>query len=186
MDILEIIKGRRSVRSYEETKVEKEKIEKIMEAGLWAPSAHNHQSWSFVVIENKDIIEELNVDTKNVMKNYKIEQFRKWGENEKFNIFYNSPVVILVLYDESGLVPMQDISVASQNMLLTAHTLGLGTCWIGMVSIGFSDESMQQKYKEKLNLPDGYKISHAISLGYPKTIPAKGPERKENKVIYID
>ena len=126
------------------------KIEKIIEAGLWAPSAHNHQSWSFVVIENKDIIEELNVDTKNVMKNYKIEQFRKWGENEKFNIFYNSPVVILVLYDENGLVPMQDISVASQNMLLTAHTLGLGTCWIGMVSIGFSDESMQQKYKEKL------------------------------------
>ena len=89
------------------------------------------------------------------------------------------------MYDEKGLTPVQDISAATQNMLLMAESLGVGACWNGMVSIGFGDEGMSKKYVEKLNLPEVHRVNHAIILGYAKTEILRGPERKENKVTFI-
>ena len=183
--VLELIKKRRTTRAYKSEQIKDEELNQILEAGLWAPSGHNMQPWHFVVIQNQEVIDGLNIDTKKVMEGFHIEEFRKWGTNEKFNIFYNAPTVILAMYDEKGLTPVQDISAATQNMLLMAEGLEVGACWNGMVCIGFGDEGMSKKYAEKLNLPEGHRVNHAIILGYAKTEILRGPERKENKVTFI-
>ena len=68
---------------------------------------------------------------------------------------------------------------------LQEDLFGVGACWNVMVSIGFGDEGMSKKYAEKLNLPEGHKVNHAVILGYAKTEILRGPERKENKVTFI-
>lgn len=183
--VLETIKKRRTTRAYKEEQIKDESLEAIIEAGIWAPSAHNMQSWHFVVIQNQEIISNLNIDTKEVMKGFHIEEFRKMANNEKFNIFYNAPTVILALYDEKALAPIKDLAAATQNMLIAAESIGIGACWNGMISIGFKDEKMENKYREELNLPEGYKVGHAIVLGYAKTEVLRGPARKENTVTFI-
>lgn len=184
-EVLELIKKRRTTRAYKPEQIKDEELNQILEAGIWAPSGHNMQPWHFVVIQNQDVINELNTDVKEILKNYRLEEFRKWGNNEKFNIFYNALTVILVMYDEKGLTPIQDISAASQNMLLMSESLGVGACWNGMVSIGFANEEIAKKYTEKLNLPKEHKVNHAIILGYPKTEGLRGPQRKENNITFI-
>lgn len=183
--VLELIKKRRTTRAYKTEQIKDEELNQILEAGIWAPSGHNMQPWHFVVIQNEELINELNNDTKEVLKKFHLEEFRKMGNNEKFNIFYNAPTVVLALYDEKGLTPVQDISAATQNMLLMAESLGVGACWNGMISIGFGSDEMSKKYKEKLNLPEGHRLNHAIVLGYAKNEILRGPDRKENKVTFI-
>lgn len=183
--VLELIKKRRTTRAYKEEQIKNEELEAIIEAGIWAPSAHNMQSWHFVVIQNQEIISNLNKDTKDAAKNFHVEDIKKMVNNENFHIFYNAPTVILAMYDEKALAPIQDISAATQNMLLAAESLGVGACWNGIVSIGFRDEKMSEKYKKELSLPEGYKVNHAIVLGYSKTEVLRGPARKENTVTYI-
>ena len=142
--VLELIKKRRTTRAYKSEQIKDEELNQILEAGLWAPSGHNMQPWHFVVIQNQEVIDGLNIDTKKVMEGFHIEEFRKWGTNEKFNIFYNAPTVILAMYDEKGLTPVQDISAATQNMLLMAESLGVGACWNGMISIGFESDEISK------------------------------------------
>lgn len=184
-EVLELIKKRRTTRAYKEEQIKDEELEAILEAGIWAPSGHNMQPWHFVVVQNKEIIDNLNIDTKEVMKEFPMEEFKKMANNEKFNIFYNAPTVVLALYDEKGLTPVQDISAATQNILLAAESIGVGSCWNGLLSLGFNNEQMAEKYKKELNLPEGYKVNHAIVLGYAKTEILRGPARKENNISYI-
>lgn len=183
--VLETIKKRRTTRAFKSEQIKDEELELILEAGIWAPSGHNTQPWHFVVIQNQDLISQLNVDSKEAMKTLTMEDFRKMGNNDKFHVFYNAPTVILALYDEKALTPVQDISAATQNMLLAAESLNIGACWNGIVSFAFNSKENVEKYKEKLSLPEGHKVKHAIVLGYKKAEALRGPERKTNNVTYI-
>jgi nitroreductase len=178
--ILEVIKSRRTTRTYQDKKISKEELETILEAGQWAPSGHNIQSWHFTVLENKELQEELNTKSKESALNVPVEDIRKMAGNPNFHIFYNAPTVVLVSYDEKALTPIQDISAATQNMLLTAESMGIGSCWNGFVSFLFQNEQNAEKYRKKLQIPTGYKLSHAIVLGYPKQKVLNSPKRKEN------
>lgn len=183
--MLEIIKRRRTTRSFKEDQIKEEELVVILEAGLWAPSGHNMQPWKFIVIQNKEIIGELNRETKELMKDSSIETFKKMANNENFDIFYSAPTVILALYDEKAMTPIQDISAATQNMLLMAESMEVGACWNGIIKLGFSNEEFSKKYKEKLNIAEGYVVNHAIVLGYAKAKALRGPERKVDNVTYI-
>lgn len=183
--MLEIIKRRRTTRSFKEDQIKEEELVVILEAGLWAPSGHNMQPWKFIVIQNKEVIASLNSDTKELMKNSSVEVFKKMANNENFDIFYSAPTVILALYDEKAMTPVQDISAATQNMLLMAESLDVGACWNGIIKLGFSNEEFNKKYTEKLNIPEGYVVNHAIVLGYAKAKALRGPERKTDNVTYI-
>jgi len=184
-NVLELIKKRRSTRAFKSEQIKHEELDQILEAGIWAPSGHNMQPWHFLVIQNQELINELNNDTKEVLKDFHIEEFRKMGYSENLNIFYNAPTLVLALYDEKGLTPIQDISAASQNMLIMAESLGVGACWNGLITIGLENKAMAKKYTEKLNVPNGYKIYHGIVLGYAKNEILRGPQRKENTVTFI-
>ena len=86
------ILNRRSTRAFTDEKISEETMNTILNAGLHAPSAHNQQSWHFTVIYNKDLIDEINIETKKVLGNISDRRLNRISGNKDFHIFYNSPV----------------------------------------------------------------------------------------------
>ncbi|WP_038054901.1 nitroreductase family protein [Thermodesulfobacterium hydrogeniphilum] len=147
--VFKIILGRRSIRKYENKIPEKEKILKILEAGIWAPSGLNNQPWRFVIVWSKEIKE-------------KLAELTKYHE-----IVKNAPVLIGVFLNKDAMYHQikdhQSAGACIQNMLLAAYALGLGTCWLGEI---LKNES---KVKEVLGLPqEKYEMCALIAIGYPK------------------
>ncbi|MHA2212717.1 MAG: nitroreductase family protein [Candidatus Thorarchaeota archaeon] len=145
MDTLEAIKDRRSIRKYKSTPVEGEKLEKILEAGRWAPSASNRQPWHFIVVRNKETREKL-------------------ADSHDYGRFMaQSPIVIVVLGDPDihPKYNLADPHNAVQNMLLAAYSLGLGTCWMGV-----RDTSIEPVFRRILEIPDKYRVICSVSVGY--------------------
>lgn len=167
-EILDLIKNRRTTRVYKEEMITEEELEKIIEAGMWAPSGHNRQPWHFTIIENKDIMKKLNNDTKEASKNTDDALYYGWANSESYDTFYNAPVLVLLSYRDDGFSPIDDLGAATQNMSLAAECLGVGSCWIGFINPLFEgDLEKQKEYKELLNIPDDFTIHHGIIFGYP-------------------
>lgn len=147
MNTVDAILGRRSIRKYKQREVPDEVINKILESARWAPSGGNRQPWRFVVVKNQ-IRKKL---IKSVSTGMRVE-----------------PPIIIVACMEKGITPKEivdtkflDMGAAIQNMLITAYSLGLGTCWI--VSTNWSGISSAIELEENSELEP---IS-LIALGYP-------------------
>jgi nitroreductase len=152
MDVLEAIKGRRSVRKYTQEPVSEEQVNQILEAGRWAPSRGNSQPWKFIVLEDTQIRKEL----------------AEAIPNGKF--LAEAPQGIAIVIDpKSSKHPEQEGAAAIQNMLLTAHALGLGTCWISVYGT-----DCEQKAKHILLIPEEELLVSVVSIGYPAETPEKG------------
>lgn len=182
---LEIIKNRRSIRSYTEEQISKEDLQAIVEAGLFAPSGNNQQSWHFTVVQNKKILKELNYETKGVLAASDNPFLQRVGNNEELDIFNGAPTVIIISGKEADANSPANCAVASENMLIAAQSLGIASCYI--ISVSYLFQGDEAKYfSEKIGIPDGYKVNNAILLGYSKDddIPKAAP-RKEGSVNYI-
>lgn len=145
MDVLEAIRNRRSIRSYLDKEVEEEKVNIILEAGRWAPSASNKQAWHFIVVRDLEIRKKL----------AKAHPFGRWMDQ--------SPVVIVVLGNPEihPKYHLCDPHNAVQNMLLAAFSLGLGTCWMGV-----RDGTVEPEFRKILNIPENLRVVCAVSVGY--------------------
>jgi nitroreductase len=149
VEVLEAIRTRRSIRRYKQDPIPDELIVKILEAGRWAPSASNSQPWSFVVLTDPEV-------KRRVTRCF----LYGWFLDE-------APVGIVVSVDPRlSSCPIQDGSLAVQNMMLAAHALGLGTCWINP---GLNDNEV----KKILGIPRGHSLICVLSLGHPAEAPSK-------------
>ncbi len=189
--VIQTIKGRRSVRNFEEKEVDKELIREIIQAGKFAPSAEDRQPWRFIVITNRDHIQELSLmvkeELKKLLKRRFIKQFSIKELKEKsvlkllygvsFSemdlIFFDAPVVIFIL-TKNELFNNESCACCAQNMMLAAHSLGLGSCWIGFASV----LGVKKKAMQKIGAPDDHHIAATLALGYPKEKMKKSPLRK--------
>ncbi|MDF2953679.1 MAG: Nitroreductase [Thermodesulfobacterium sp.] len=147
--VFKAILGRRSIRKYQNKIPERERIFKILEAGIWAPSGLNNQPWRFVIIWSEETKKRLSELTK-----YK-------------EIVKNAPVLIGVFLEKSKMYHQikdhQSAGACIQNMLLSAFALGLGTCWLGEIL------KNEDKVKDVLGLPkDEYEMCALIAIGYPE------------------
>jgi len=179
--VIENIKKRRSIRKYLPEQIKENQLNEIIEAGKYAPSAHNDQSWHFTVIQNKELIDFISAKAKESMSNSEVEWISKMGKSEKLHIFYNAPTVIIVSGKDEAFSSIVDCSAATENMILAAESLDIGSCWNGLVKYFF-------QYKDemsKLNIPEGYTPFYAVSFGYKQDTPTKVLERKNNVVNYI-
>jgi nitroreductase len=146
MELQEAIRHRRSIRKYQLKEVELEKINAVLEAARWAPSASNKQPWHFIVVRDSN--------TRKLL-----------GEAHSHGRFLKeSPVVIVVLGypTKHPRYHLADPHNAVQNLLLTAYSLGLGTCWTGV-----RDTNIEPIFREILNIPDHARVICAIAMGYP-------------------
>ena len=163
MDILELVRTRRSVRQYTNEPVSEEDMNKILEAGRWAPSANNSQPWEFVVLRSREVRKELAGTL-------------TWGR-----FLSQAALGIVVVIDETASSnPVEDGAAATQNMLLEAHSLGLGACWIG--AYGSAYEANARKV---LNVPEHKRLVSIITIGYPAEAPHK-TRKPLVKLVFTD
>jgi nitroreductase len=145
MDVIKAIRDRRSIRKYKSTEVSDEKINTILQAGRWAPSASNKQPWHFIVVRDSEMRK-------------KLAQAHNYGR-----FMAESPVVIVVLGDPAKhpKYHLADPHNAVQNMLLAAHYEGLDTCWMGV-----RDTDIEPKFGQLLDVPENLRVICSISVGY--------------------
>lgn len=183
-ETIKTILNRRSIRSYSNEQIKPEELDLIIKAGLYAPSGRNEQSWHFTVIQNADLINELSTASKIQMLKQDNDYVKELALNENYNLFYNAPTVIVVSGQKTAIAAIIDCSAATENMLLAAESLNIGTCWIGLTAFLFRSEKAQQ-YTSKLNIPEGFDPYYAFTLGYKGAeTPQPGPRHK-NSVNYI-
>ncbi|PUU95579.1 MAG: nitroreductase [Halanaerobium sp.] len=146
---MEEIFERRSIRKYKSKDVEEEKIEKLLEAAVSAPSAGNEQPWHFIVIKDRKRLNHL----------AEIHPYAK--------MLKEAPLAIAVCADLSQQKHqgfwVQDCSAATQNILLEAQSLGLGSVWIGC----HPAEDREKKVSNYLKVPAGFKTLSLVAVGYP-------------------
>jgi len=166
MDIYEIIKKRRSIRSYKPEPIEEEKLNRILNAALAAPSAANRQPICFVVIKDEKIKKQLKI-----------------AYNEEW--FYTAPIIICACS-----IPEKawkrgdgknygdiDAAIAMDHLILTATAEGLATCWIAAFKTSL--------IKSILNLPPGIEPVAITPIGYPKDIPEPTYRKPLEEVVKI-
>ena len=158
---MNIIKERRSTRMFKPEAVEKEKIEKLIEAGRWAASGGNTQPWEFVVITHEKLISTLKMTMTGVM-----------------GMIDNVPALICICVNRERRTHSAhiDIGCALQNILLCAYSLGLGSCTIS----GFDAPCVTQL----LELPDHLDPALFVILGYSEKKPSPPPRMTLNQLIF--
>jgi len=169
-EVISAILDRRSIRSYTDRPVEAEAVETILNAAVNSPSARNLQPWHFTVIRDKALMDEMEQGVGRIMN------------DPDRRIFYDAPMIILVSGDTANRWAKMDCGMATQTILLAAHSLGLGTCVIGFV-MQYLDSPEAADTLKKLNLPEGYAPLYAITLGYPAVSPEARP--REMKADFI-
>lgn len=165
---------RRSIRKYKPDMVERELIDQVVQAGLYAPSGHAEQSSAVIVVTNKELRDVI------AEENRKIE-----GWKEGIDPFYGAPVVLIVIANRASPNYIYDGSVTMENMALAAHALGLGSCWVHRARQEFESEFGKSILKRLGIVGDYEGIGHLI-LGYPAMDLPKPAKRKENRVFYIE
>lgn len=183
-ETLKNIKQRRSTRSFKDEQIKDEELQAVLEAGLYAPYALD-QSRHYTVIQNKELLDKLNIAAKEAAKQMEFEHLRELGNNESFNCLYNAPTLIIVSGNEQVPMPLEaDCAAATENMLIAAESIGLGSCWIFFVLMAFSSPQGPELRKE-LKMPDGYKPYYSVLLGYKNAATVNIPERNSNLITYI-
>jgi len=181
-EVLNAIKSRRSVRKYKEEQISQADLDSILEAGIYAPTAHNEQPWHFTVIQNKEVLDSINQTVKEEMMGSDNEWVRKMSSVDGFKVTYNAPTLIIVSGRKDAMAWNADCAAAIQNMLIAAESLKIGSVWLGLLRFLFQKEDEVSK----LGIPEGYQPYYAVALGFSaneKALPA--PKRNVEVVNYI-
>ena len=149
MEVFDAILYRRSIRKYSDINISKEICEKLLEAAMYAPSAKNLRPWHFVVIKSKEKLVELS----------KAHPYGSMLKSAKLAILVCGDIEIEKMEDYI----VQDCSAATQNILLAAHSMGLGAVWLGV----HPREQRIKSISEVLELPQNIIPVSLISIGYP-------------------
>lgn len=172
-EIMQALKERRSIRKYKADMVPKERIEEIMEAGLYAANGMGQQQPIVIAVTNRKLRDELS------KLNCKI-----GGWPEGFDPFYGAPVVLIVLAPKAWPQRLYDGSLMLGQLMMAAHAIGLGSCWIHRAKEEFELEEGKAILKE-LGIEDEYEgIGHCV-IGYPEQLPTAA-QRKPKRIFYID
>ena len=213
----EVIYTRRSNRVFKPDQIPEDVIHRILEAGRFAPSAGNCQPWQFLVVRDRELMNELSVECckslgrvtklyqgKNLLRQFikkSLALFKpdvidqrpmvainaliepKFGK-DTMDVFFEAPTVIYVLNNQVGIsTPIFSTGMCCQNMVLTAHALGLGTCYSGFAS---EPINLSRKLRKKLGIKWPYNhVATAITIGYPAAKADKIVEREFPTVNWI-
>ncbi len=202
MDLLDAIKGRKSIRRFKQMPVSDQDIQKILDAGRLAPSANNTQPWSFLVIRDRSVLKKMACATRDMID--RMISFAEDGrqaqrlaayKNSYYTFFEHAPVVVAVFMEASDtgtdrllarmgyptedikrLRPspgLQSVAAAIEHMLLTVHALGYGSCWM-------TGPLVAQEAFEKLL---GYGKEKAIAALLPIGVPDEDPPARSRKSL---
>ncbi len=187
-------------------------IRRVMECGRYAPSEGNFQPWRFIVVRDRAMLEEMEADAKKAIRkiwnviNYRDHPWKKpytkllefLTPNNlhpipsgairdvaegRFDVFWGAPTVILLLKDKRGIGnPDLDIGIVGTNMVIAAHSMGLGTCWVGISSTLM----FYKKWRETFNIRYPWFLEQALLVGFPVGDPDGFVHRDTHYIDWFD
>lgn len=197
---MKVIRGRRSVRRFRSVRPGRELVLKVLEAAVWAPSAHNSQPWRFILVDEFEVRRRL----ADRMAGAWLRDMRRDGvpevealgrvKSETYERILEAPLLILVCLDTTKLhtypderrqaaertLGVQSVAAAVQNMLLAAYTLGLGSCWL-CAPLFCKDE-----VREVLEIPEYVEPQAMVVAGYPAEEPEPPQRSPLRSVVFLN
>jgi len=166
-EILKALRERRSIRRYKPEQIKDEELQAVLEAGTWAPTAKGMQDPWIVAVQRPDLVQRIDRLNGEV-----------WGHPQPF---YGAPTIILVFGSDPAVWPnsVPDGSLVLGNMMLAAHAIGLGSCWINREREMFALPEGKELMRE-MGVPEDLMGIGALALGYPASYPHSVKERKDN------
>lgn len=172
MDAIKNLLTRRSYRKFKSDMIPKDIIEKIIEAGTYAPTGMNRQSPIIIAVTNKELRDKLSKQNAAVM-------------GVDTDPFYNAPVVLIVLADKDMFTYLYDGTLVMGNLMNAAHAYGIASCWIHRAKEEFESEEGKELLKS-LGIEGNYEgIGHCI-LGYADCEDPTPIPRKDNYVYWVE
>ena len=171
-EVLECIKTRRSIKKYKSTPVPEEALAAILEAGTYAPTGRNMQAPIIIAVTNKEMRDKL------------CRLNSKYDPMHREDPFYNAPVVLAVLAPKEMGTAVHDGSLVLGNMMLAAHSLDIGSCWIHRAKETFEDEEGKEILKS-LGIEGEYVGIGNCILGYPEVLNKNIIPRRDGRVYRI-
>jgi nitroreductase len=150
--MIELIRLRRSIRKFKKNQIETEKIEILKEALLRSPTSRNRKSWEFILVRDTHLLKQLSR-----------------SKPSSADFLSDAPLGIVICGDEKKSdVWIEDCSIASIILQLTAQSLGLGSCWIQIRNRQYNDIKSSESYiQELLKIPENFRVESIIAVGYP-------------------
>lgn len=175
--VIKTIMERRSIRKYKPQPVGRDTMQVILNCGINAPNGQNKQSWEIRVVDNPEFIN-------GITEIYK-KSNPKAAEDPAFkNMFRNAPTVVFIANDPSYGFSQVDCGLLGGNMILSAQSMGIGSCCLGGPA-AFMKLPEAADYLKKLNFSEGYELLYCIAFGHPDEAPAAKPRNAE-KIQFID
>ena len=177
MDAIEAIHGRRSIRDYAPTAVEHDLIETIVWDAVQAPSTpiSGAQPWVFNIVEGVERVAECGARALQYAKDHRPDgPGFGWVDRTDFSVFFNAPVIVIISGRADNSQAPAECCRAGQNLMISAHARGLGTCWVGSPTLWVSDPAV----RAELGVPPDHQPFAVFTLGYPATTPTGQPRER--------
>ena len=173
--VVEAIMERRSVRKYQDRPVDRDLLMRIAECGINAPNAMNAQQWEVRIVDNKEWIQGMSDLQLSMMDASMVGQMK--ADPSFRNAFRNGTALFVVAVKPSPMTFI-DAGLMGENIMLAAHSFGLGTCCLGS-SARFLNTPEATDYLKALQFSEGYEVQYIIAAGYPDEQPQAKPRNKE-------
>ena len=176
--VIETIMTRRSVRKYQPQAVNRDTMQTIVECGINAPNAINRQAWEVRIVDNPEVIQKLT--------DLYLKDNPKEAENPNFkNMFRNAPTVAFIANDTTFAYSPVDCGLMAENMILSAWSMGIGSCCLGGPARFMKSNPEANKYLLEMGFSENYDLLLCIGFGYPAETPKAKP-RDAAKVKFMD
>ena len=176
-EVIENIMARRSIRKYQDKPVSRDTLNKIMECGINAPNGQNKQSWEVRIVDNPTVMEEIKDAMAKGHPDMDAEMIK--------GCFRGAPVMVFIARDLSYDFSAYDCGLMSQNIMLSAWSMGVGSICLGSPVRFLTDNDVCKPVLEKLGFSEGYELCLCIGLGYADESPEAKP-RDMGKVKFVD
>lgn len=185
-EVIKALMERRSIRHFEAQAIDDESLEAIITAGLYAPSARGSQAVHLTVLVGLENIARLNAAVKEATVKPGFDKYAGMADQPGYSInFKQAPVFIIAGVDsQASFCPPEDGALVLGNILLAAHALGLGACWVNQLG-PICDEPGFRRLLTEFGLPQGYKIIGCAAIGHRAGENPKAPARKPGRVNIV-
>ncbi|EJF42303.1 MAG: nitroreductase family protein [Clostridium sp.] len=189
--VMENILTRRSIRSYEERQIPAESLDQILLAGTYAPSGRSLQTWKFTAVQNPQVLARINAALREALRTVSVgpdthpyvARLKPKAEREDSEFLFHAPTYVIVSNDRQNVNALADSAVAMENMMLAAHSFGIGSCWLNHLP-GLTHHPVILSLMAELDIPDHHDIYGTLALGWPKkSSPAAGPRKDAIHII---
>jgi nitroreductase len=186
-DFFEVLRTRRSVRSFSAEPVSRQDLQALIDSAIVAPTGMNLQPWAFTVATDRDVLQKVNSIVVNMLHSPEVQQhltsepIKQIVNAPGYDIFYGAPALIVICGDSKVPGALFDCQLAAENLLLAAHAKGLGACYMGFLLLAAENPEVQKL----LQLVDGSKMMAAAVVGHPGSRPEGPPQRNPARVKWV-